>query len=59
MIEQIDADIAYLTATLCSPVEKRVLLRPSLESALFRMGHDEDEIDAALDRYYNTLRTVH
>ena len=59
MIESIDTDIAYLTQSLNSPVEKRVLLRPTLESALFRMGYDEVTIDAALDRYYNTLRTVH
>ena len=59
MIESIDADIIYLTQTLNSPVEKRLLLRPSLESALFRMGYDELTIDDALDRYYNTLRTIH
>lgn len=59
MIDNIHTDIAYLTDTLKSPVEKRVLLRPSLEAALFRMGYPEAQIDDALDSYYNTLRTVH
>lgn len=59
MTNSIDADLSYLTDTLTSKVETRVLLRPSLEAALFRMGYPEAQIDASLDNYYDTLRTVH
>ena len=55
----IDSDIRVLTEGLKSPVDKRVMLRPSLTAALFRLGYAEQEIDSALDRYYAQIRTVH
>lgn len=56
---QLQSDIEYLTDSLSSPVDRRVMLRPSLEAALFRMGYEAEAIDLALDRYYNGLRTIH
>lgn len=52
-------DIAYLTETLKSPVDRQLLLRPSLEAALFRLGHSQREIDRGLHDYYAAMRTVH
>lgn len=54
----IHEDIAYLTESLVSPVENRIMLRASLESALFRMGYTEAEIDDALNSYYSGMRTL-
>lgn len=55
----IHEDIAFLTEDLSSPVESRIMLRASLEAALFRMGYPAYEIDHALDLYYNGMRTLH
>lgn len=51
-------DISFLTEGLASPVETRIMLRSTLEAALFRMGHGEQEIDLALDSYYSAMRTL-
>jgi len=55
----VNDDIAYLTETLRSSVEQLLLLRPSLEAALFKLGHTHDVIEPALNAYYATQRTVH
>lgn len=52
-------DLHYLTDNLRSKVEVQIALRPSLESALFKMGHKQDDIRDALDDFYSIKRTVH
>lgn len=54
----IHEDISFLTESLVSPVETRLMLRSSLEAALFRMGYTATEIDVALDTYYASMRTL-
>ena len=55
----IHEDIAFLTENLVSPVETRLMLRSSLEAALFRIGYSAPEIDLALNSYYAEMRTLH
>jgi hypothetical protein len=55
----VQEDIAYLTETLRSPIDQLILLRPSLEAALFKLGHSHADIEPALNLYYNARRTVH
>lgn len=52
-------DINFLTETLKSSVEDRLMLRTTLESALFKLGHSIGEIEEGLDAYYAAMRTVH
>lgn len=52
-------DITYLTETLHSPIDQLVMLRPSLEAALFKLGHPYGDIEAGLNAFYDAQRTVH
>ena len=52
-------DITYLTETLRTPIDQLVMLRPSLEAALFKLGHALPEINEGLNAFYNARRTVH
>lgn len=52
-------DIAFLTETLKSDVETRLMLRSTLEAALFKLGHSMKDIEDGLNAYYDQMRTVH
>lgn len=58
-LQAVSADIAFLTETLKSDYERLLMLRASLESALFKLGHEPDTIEAGLTAFYQSKRTVH
>lgn len=56
-LETVKKDLEYLTEEITSPPERLLLLRPSLELSLLKLGHDQKLINEALDDYYR--RTLH
>jgi hypothetical protein len=56
-LEMTKNDLAFLTENIVSPPDQLLLLRASLELALLRLGHEQDNITQALDGFYK--RTLH
>lgn len=56
-LQSVTKDITVLVAEIVSPPDQMLLLRPSIESALLRLGHAYDDVQAALDAFYT--RTLH
>lgn len=56
-MEQTKQDLDYLVQNLICSVEKRPLLRSTLEASLMRLGHERDDIVAVVDKFYE--RNLH
>ena len=53
--DTVESHLAHLTDGLTSPIESRVMLKPSLELALRSLGHDEKTAADAVDGYLKKL----
>ena len=51
--------LAFLVENINSPYDHLLLLRGSLEASLFKLGHNKNEINAALTEFYTQGRTLH
>lgn len=58
-LDTVQEDLFFLTENIVRPVEHMVMLRPTIEMALLRLGHQQQEVLLALDEYYKRRRTVH
>lgn len=50
--DKIRQDLAFLTENIKSPPDKMKLLRSTLEVALLKLGHAQEDVTAALDEFY-------
>lgn len=52
-LESAKNDLAFLTADIVSPYENLVLLRASLELALLKLGHEQENVTTVVDEFYH------
>ena len=50
-------DLQFITQNIRSEAENLLVLRPTLESALFQMGHSIEAVREAVEQFYK--RTLH
>lgn len=55
VVDTVESHLAILTEGLTSPIEARVMLKPSLELALRNLGHDDAAASEAVDSYLKKL----